>query len=74
MNTHIPFLYVYTEPRDKLDLVVTKGFGSAWKVKAAVKDILAQDTVKTSGTTANPYEYSRITEGTEYSLGVSAKF
>jgi len=69
-----PFLYVYTEPRDKLDLVVTKGLGRAFKVKAAVKDILSQDAVRTSGTEANPYEYSRISEGTEYSLGVSAKF
>ena len=68
------FLYVYLEPRNKLDLVITQRFGSRYKLKAAVKDILAEDTVLTSGTEANPYEYSRFTEGTEYSLSLSARF
>ena len=68
------FLYVYEEPRDKLDLVVTQGLGRNVKLKAAVKDILAKDVVLTSGTEENPYEYSRLTTGTEYSLSVSARF
>ena len=68
------FLYVYEEPRNKLDLVVTQGLSRVLKVKAAVKDILAEDVVLTSGTEENPYEYSRVSTGTEYSVSVSAKF
>ncbi len=68
------FLYVYEEPRDKLDIVVTQPLGRRFKVKAAVKDLLAQDSVFTSGTDDNPYEYSRQGGGSEYSLSMSARF
>lgn len=68
------FLYVYEEPRGKLDLVMTQGFGRGVTAKVAVKDILAQDTIMTSGSAGNPYEYSRITEGRDYSVSVSTKF
>ena len=68
------FLYVYLEPRNKLDLVVTRKLGSHYRLKAAAKDILAEDTVLTSGSDENPYEYSRYSEGTEYSLSLSGRF
>lgn len=68
------FLYVYEEPRDKLDLVVTQGLWGDLKLKGAIKDVLARDTVRTSGTDANRYEYSRATEGTEYSMSVAVRF
>jgi TonB-dependent receptor len=67
-------LNIYLEPRNKLDLVVTQKLSRHLKIKAAAKDILAEDFVKTSGTLDNPYEYSRITWGTEYTLGVSGRF
>lgn len=68
------FLYVYLEPRNKLDFVFTRKLGANYRIKAAVKDILADDTVLSSGSEASPYEYSRISEGTEYSLSLSGRF
>lgn len=68
------FLYVYTEPRDKLDLVMTRKFGDNYRLKLAAKDILAQDAIRTSGSTANPYEYARTSLGAEFSVSVSGRF
>ena len=68
------FLYVDREPRNRLDVVLTKKLWSNFRLKAAMKDILAEDTVLMSGTEENRYVYSRISEGSEYSVSVSAKF
>ncbi len=68
------FLYVYLEPRNKLDLVLTRKLGTHYRLKAAIKDIMAEDTVSTSGSEENPYEYSRLSEGTEFSLSLSGRF
>jgi hypothetical protein len=68
------FLYVYREPRNRLDLVFSQRLGGHYRLKAAVKDILAEDTILTSGSAAYPYEYSRLSEGTEVSLSLSGRF
>jgi outer membrane receptor protein involved in Fe transport len=67
-------LNIYLEPRDKLDLVITQKISRVFKVKAGMRDILANDFVKTSGTLENPYEYSRISVGAEYGVSLSGKF
>ncbi len=67
-------LNIYLEPRDKLDLVITQKISRVFRVKVGIKDILAKDFVKTSGTLENPYEYSRISMGAEYGVSLSGKF
>jgi len=69
------FEYVYLEPRTKLDLVATRQLPWSLKLKLAVTDILAGNTLKTSANEAgDAYIYSDLTESTTYALSVSGKF
>jgi len=68
------FLYVYQQPRNKLDLVFSQKIGAGYYLKLAGQDLLAEDSVLSSGSDKNPYEYSRISQGAEYSLTLSGKF
>jgi hypothetical protein len=69
------FEYVYLEPRTKLDVVATQQLAWSLKLKLAVIDLLAQNTVKTSATEAgDPYVYSDLSESTTYALSISGKF
>lgn len=68
------FLYIDRESRNRLDMVATWKFWKRYRLKAAAKDILAEDTVLTSGTAENRYVYSRVKEGAEYSISLSARF
>jgi len=65
---------IYLEPRGRLDLVVTHRIGRGFKAKLAASDLLAEDTVKTSGGSETTYVYSRLTEGTSWSLSLSGRF
>ena len=71
---HATALYVYQEPRNKLDIVLTQRLTRILKVKAAAKDVLAEDELYTSGAEGREYEYSRVSQGAEYSIALSAKF
>lgn len=68
------FDYVDRLPRSRLDLVVTHRFWKKFRLKAAMKDILAEDTILESGPENDRYVYSRLTEDPEYSISLSAKF
>ena len=64
---------VYQEPRDLVDFVVTKRLFTHCKAKLAIKNVLDQNPVKSSGGDQQ-YEYSRIAEGREISVSISGKF
>ncbi|MBU2501346.1 outer membrane beta-barrel protein [bacterium] len=65
---------VYLEPQDRLDVVVSQEIARGLKIKAAAKDVLGRDQVRTSGPDAQPYDYSIIGGGSEYSLATSYRF
>jgi hypothetical protein len=69
------FEYVYLESRTKLDLTATQQLPWALRLKVAVTDILAPNTIKTSATeTGEQYIYSDLTESTTYGLSISGRF
>jgi outer membrane receptor protein involved in Fe transport len=72
--SNFKYEYVYLEPRNKLDVVVSQTLWGNHKIKFSAKDILAEDVVKTSGTEDATYVYSSISQGAEYKVSVSVRF
>lgn len=69
------FEYVYLESRTKLDLVATQKLPWSLKLKLAMTDVLAGDTVKTSSTEDGAqYTYSQVAESSTYTMAISGKF
>jgi len=61
---------IYEEPRELLDFALTEQFTPWVRLKFTMKDILAQDVVKTFGGPGDqPYE--RVKSGTTYALSLS---